>query len=171
MAPTLVLSAPDGPHIGPMNLAIRECWPRSLVHQWVIQHATVNERQLRHTRWFIYFLLHQDFWYFIHTRSDKNVFWTSNVLFNIRYSPHSTLSYIYNLTFFSNDEKISHSLKGAHWEMSQVFFIHSFSNAERSTRRFPDHVTYQLLLPCRCWYCPWLSHIAWHTSHKITWNI
>ena len=29
MGPTWVLSAPDGPHVGPMNLAIREnhCWP------------------------------------------------------------------------------------------------------------------------------------------------
>ena len=26
VGPTWVLSAPDGPHVGPMNLAIRECW-------------------------------------------------------------------------------------------------------------------------------------------------
>ena len=26
MGPTWVLSAPDGPHVGPMNLAIRECY-------------------------------------------------------------------------------------------------------------------------------------------------
>ena len=25
MGPTWVLSAPDGPHVGPMNLAIRDC--------------------------------------------------------------------------------------------------------------------------------------------------
>ena len=27
MGPTLVLTAPDGPHVGPMNLAIRVCIP------------------------------------------------------------------------------------------------------------------------------------------------
>ena len=32
MGPTWVLSAPDGPHIGPMNLAIRVCTPNALHH-------------------------------------------------------------------------------------------------------------------------------------------
>ena len=27
MGPTWVLSVPDGPHVGPMNLAIRDCFP------------------------------------------------------------------------------------------------------------------------------------------------
>ena len=32
MGPTWVLSAPDGPHVGPMSLAIRECF-----HLWICQ--------------------------------------------------------------------------------------------------------------------------------------
>ena len=32
MGPTWVLSAPDGPHVGPMNLAIRECTLKSISH-------------------------------------------------------------------------------------------------------------------------------------------
>ena len=32
MGPTWVLSAPDGPHVGPMNLAIRECFTISLCY-------------------------------------------------------------------------------------------------------------------------------------------
>ena len=35
MGPTWVLSAPDGPHVGPMNLAIRvRIWDSGLVDRW-----------------------------------------------------------------------------------------------------------------------------------------
>ena len=34
MGPTWVLSAPGGPHVGPMNLAIRECWLLRLDKEW-----------------------------------------------------------------------------------------------------------------------------------------
>ena len=30
MGPTWVMSAPDGPHVGPMNIAIRECWLKGI---------------------------------------------------------------------------------------------------------------------------------------------
>ena len=39
MGPTWVLSAPDGPHVGPMNLAIREC-ARSVLNFDFIEKAT-----------------------------------------------------------------------------------------------------------------------------------
>ena len=37
MGPTWVLSAPDGPHVGPMNLPIRDCtqlYPQSVSWRW-----------------------------------------------------------------------------------------------------------------------------------------
>ena len=37
MGPTWVLSAPDGPHVGPMNLAIRDAlFTPNVVVQWFV---------------------------------------------------------------------------------------------------------------------------------------
>ena len=49
MGPTWVLSAPDGPHVGPINLAIREQWRsnfgqtgcRPWLKYWVIDFSSV----------------------------------------------------------------------------------------------------------------------------------
>ena len=54
MGPTWVLSAPDGPHVGPMNLAIRE-WldykyiilPSNILHCWLRNPPTLLSGSLR----------------------------------------------------------------------------------------------------------------------------
>ena len=43
MGPTWVLSAPDGPHVGPMNLAIRV-----LLHRWPVSEADTSWKFLAH---------------------------------------------------------------------------------------------------------------------------
>ena len=40
MGPTWVLSSADGPHVGPMNLAIRE-WLNQTHHYWVILYRMI----------------------------------------------------------------------------------------------------------------------------------
>ena len=47
MGPTWVLSAPDGPHVGPMNLAIRDDITRMLMHlillaDWLFQNLSIS---------------------------------------------------------------------------------------------------------------------------------
>ena len=50
MGPTWVLSAPDGPHIGPMNLAIRECMNGSH-SSFLIQNENLNTENTLKRRW------------------------------------------------------------------------------------------------------------------------
>ena len=46
MGPTWVLSAPDGPHVGPMNLAIRDVW-RCYMHP---QERMYKHNKIKHDR-------------------------------------------------------------------------------------------------------------------------
>ena len=46
MGPTWVLSAPDGPHVGPMNFAIRDMKK----NQWKVGHSRYPVVELRYQR-------------------------------------------------------------------------------------------------------------------------
>ena len=45
IGPTWVLSAPDGPHVGPMNLAIRGCLHILLIGHWNFHHILLTSNQ------------------------------------------------------------------------------------------------------------------------------
>ena len=48
MGPTLVLSAPGGPHVGPMNLAVRACWWNTM--DVPLKHGSLGDKSL--DKWF-----------------------------------------------------------------------------------------------------------------------